>query len=393
MGKRGISAIVATVLIILVTVAAVTIIWAAIIPMIQDRLDVVDADVQFSVVSFGGFTAYDSTTRMLMVQVRRGVDEAEINEIKIIIKFEGGNSIFKIVDAPAPNQMKTYEYQLGGVDVPISVSVAPIVIENSGEKEGIASSDVDFDEGSIDKKDVEFFDEGSFVGTSCLNILENYPSSENGMYEIDPDDSGSFEVYCDMETDGGGWTLIMKTKDNTQEFHYDSEYWTTLNMFQENDVTINVNDVKYDSFNKVSFSSLRGCVSSAITNCLIHDFSSTKVSALSLFSEVEGPTCTKFDNGGTLTFADFENVFGFELYAGGNCDGGPVFNKPDASCGGGVSKVRWGVYNDEDVNCGSPNEAMGWGLTNDGTAPGSAGSGGYSGRMIHQGKNTWLWVK
>jgi len=36
--KKGISAIVATVLIILITVAAVTIIWAAIIPMIQDQI-------------------------------------------------------------------------------------------------------------------------------------------------------------------------------------------------------------------------------------------------------------------------------------------------------------------------------------------------------------------
>ena len=36
--KKGISAIVATVLIILITVAAVTIIWAAIIPMINDNI-------------------------------------------------------------------------------------------------------------------------------------------------------------------------------------------------------------------------------------------------------------------------------------------------------------------------------------------------------------------
>jgi flagellin-like protein len=37
--KKGISAIVATVLIILITVAAVTIIWAAIIPMIQNTIE------------------------------------------------------------------------------------------------------------------------------------------------------------------------------------------------------------------------------------------------------------------------------------------------------------------------------------------------------------------
>ena len=138
---------------------------------------------------------------------------------------------------------------------------------------------------------------------------------------------------------------------------------------------------------------MRGCVSSSSSNCLIHNFGTIKNSALSLFSEPEGPTCIKFDNGGTLTFADFESVFGFELYPIGLCDGGPVFNKPDAGCGSGISNVRWGIYNDEDIGCFSPNEAMGWGLTNDGTAPGSAGSGGMTGRMAHQGKNTWLWVR
>ena len=208
MAKKAISAIVATVLIILITVASVTIIWAAIIPMIQNNLDVVDADVQFSVVSSGGYTAYDSTTHMLSVQVVRGVDEEEINEIKITIKFEGGDSIFKIVDAPEPNQMVTYEYWLGGEEVPISVSVSPMIVRGAGDKEGAASSYVDFDKGVIEADlGAEVF-EDTFIGNSCKNILDNYLSRGDGTYTIDPDGSGSFEVYCDMTTDGGGWTKI-----------------------------------------------------------------------------------------------------------------------------------------------------------------------------------------
>lgn len=193
---------------------------------------------------------------------------------------------------------------------------------------------------------------------SCKEILDNYPSSSDGVYWINLPTVGATQCYCLMDSnyDGGGWTLAMKASNGTT-FKYSANYWTTSNTLNETNVNRDDGDAKYEVMNHFLAKDMMaifpdvqniGTESGSIDNLtawswLENNFynSGSRITLLSIFS---GSTVTistdprnEFD-GFNSTYFSYQN--GYKFYG---------FNKSYSN-----RSVRWGLLwnNESTINTG-----------------------------------------
>ena len=134
--KRGISAIVATVLIILITIGGVVIVWIGVLPMVEESSIFQELDSQVSIIIDGRYTAWDSDNDVALVRVEREIDEGQVDRIRISFIVDG-ESVSSTFAAPISGGVQTYAFDFTGYGEPESVGVAPIFISSSGkDREG-----------------------------------------------------------------------------------------------------------------------------------------------------------------------------------------------------------------------------------------------------------------
>ena len=135
MKKRGISAVVATILIILIVVVGVGIVWKVILPLFSELEYLSYSDVRLSIV-FQGYTVYDADKHFAFVQVERGKDDVNITKLEIGFSFDGTTKTYQTTAVPEPGGKYTYKFNFTndsdkGIPqnvTPSKVTVAPVFI-------------------------------------------------------------------------------------------------------------------------------------------------------------------------------------------------------------------------------------------------------------------------
>jgi hypothetical protein len=94
------------------------------------------------------------------------------------------------------------------------------------------------------------------VQPSCRDLGLSYPTAQSGVYTLDAG-TGPFRAYCELEEDGGGWTLALKVNGVETTFAYDAGIWEDQALLSPGEPGLDRVEAKLETWNAVPFAELR----------------------------------------------------------------------------------------------------------------------------------------
>mgnify|MGYP003966785295 FL=1 len=144
MKKKGVSAIVATVLVVLIAVVGIGLIWGVVLPVIDEGFSAQEYDIDLVIDDSAGYTYYDADNKVACVQIKRGADEFNLSRIDVFFYFNGTSygSNFTGSDVPGPNEIRKKCFNLEDYGAPNSIEIASVIWDDGKEIIGKVSSAV-----------------------------------------------------------------------------------------------------------------------------------------------------------------------------------------------------------------------------------------------------------
>lgn len=131
--KRGISPVIAVILLVLITFMAISIIWAFIKPMVETSLEEGGSCFQlrdYAEIVDSEYTCYNEVGKNTSIMIKRGFDDIEIKGFRVSIFSEGESKVYSVVinttdnikmwqagnfvtsiELPEPGESKTYLFE------------------------------------------------------------------------------------------------------------------------------------------------------------------------------------------------------------------------------------------------------------------------------------------
>jgi surface protein len=188
--KKGISAVVATILIILIVVVGVGIVWKVILPIFAEIEYLSYSDVRLNIV-FQGYTVYDPSKDFAFVQIGRGQDDVNVTGLEIGFIFEGNSKTYQTEAVPEPGGRYTYKFNFSADglkdEVPSKVTVAPIFRRNNKFKLGKILDEKPMPSGNIHMSPGEWITARQ-EATQNILVIHPFGGTNPGVPVVDPVD-------------------------------------------------------------------------------------------------------------------------------------------------------------------------------------------------------------